>query len=119
MNFFYQNKGFTFIELLIIVGIIAIVLSIAIPTFSRITSLSRRTVCINNLRKITAAVEQWSFDNNIPNGANISAQQSDDVYKNYFRGGKPVCPSGGQYVINPVGSNPQVQCTNEWEGHKL
>ena len=103
---------------MIVVGIIAIALSIAVPSFTRMTSVSRRTVCINNLRKITAAVEQWAFENNIPNGTKPTASQEDDMYK-YLAGGKPACPSGGEYAINPVGENPQVQCTLESEGHKI
>ena len=114
-----RSKGFTLIEIMIVVAIVAIVLSIAIPNFFNMNAISKRTVCINNLTKITAAVEQWAIDNNIPNGANITSQQENDIYNNYFIGGKPTCPSGGEYVINAVGTNPQVQCTDEAEGHKI
>ena len=115
----FTRKGFSLIEIMIVVAIIAIALSIAIPNYFRMSEISKRTVCINNLRKITAAVEQWAIDNNIASGANIGSQQEDDIYNNYLRGGKPKCPSGGDYVMNPVGANPQVQCTDEQEGHKL
>jgi len=117
--FIFKRKGFTLIEIMIVVAIIAIALSIAIPNFFRMSSVSKKTVCINNMKKITAAVEQWAIDNNVSSSTAISAQEENDIYDNYLRGGKPVCPSGGEYVINPVGSNPQVQCTDEEEGHKL
>lgn len=115
----FTRKGFSLIEIMIVVAIIAIALSIAIPNFFRMSVISKRTVCINNLRKITAAVEQWAIDNNIPSGANLSSQQEEDLYKNYLRGGKPACPSGGEYTISAVGANPQAQCTDESEGHKI
>ena len=118
MNIF-SRKGFTLIEIMIVVAIIAIALAIAIPNFIRISSVSKRTVCINNLRKITSAVEQWAIDNNISSGANITTTQESDIYANYLRTGKPKCPSGGEYLLNPVGANPQVQCTDETEGHKI
>ena len=117
--FIFNRKGFSLIEIMIVVAIIAIALSIAIPNFFRMTTISKKTVCINNLRKITAAVEQWAIDNNMPSGTTINEQQEDEIYNNYLRGGKPTCPSGGQYVINSVGANPQVQCTDEDEGHKI
>ena len=117
--FIFNRRGFSLIEIMIVVVIIAIALSIAIPNFLQINSTSRRTVCINNLRKITAAVEQWTIDSGIPTGTVLTKQQESDVYNNYLHSGEPVCPSGGQYVINPVGANPQVQCTDEAEGHKL
>ena len=114
-----RRSGFTLIEIMIVVAIIAVVLSIAIPNLFHADTVSKRTASINNLVKITAAVEQWAIDNNIPTGTNITSQQEEDIYNNYLRGGKPQCPSGGEYVINPVGANPQVQCTDEAEGHKI
>ena len=103
-----RRGGFTLIEILVVVAIIAVVLSIAIPNLFHADTISKRTACINNLVKITAAVEQWALDNNIPNGSNITSQQENDIYNNYLRGGKPTCPSGGDYILNPVGANPQV-----------
>ncbi|MDD5428097.1 MAG: prepilin-type N-terminal cleavage/methylation domain-containing protein [Candidatus Omnitrophica bacterium] len=117
--FIFNRKGFTLIEIMIVVAIIAIALSIAIPNFFRMSSVSKKTVCINNMKKITAAVEQWAIDNNVSASTAIDAQQESYIYDNYLRGGKPACPSGGEYVINPAGSNPQVQCTYEDEGHKI
>ena len=116
---FLRRNGFTLVEIMIVVAIIAVILSIAIPNLFRANSVSKCTACKNNLAKITAAVEQWALDNSISNGTNISSQQENDIYNNYLRGGKPKCPSGGDYVLNPVGANPQVQCTDEAEGHKL
>ncbi|MDD5137056.1 MAG: prepilin-type N-terminal cleavage/methylation domain-containing protein [Candidatus Omnitrophica bacterium] len=117
--YIFSRKGFTLIEIMIVVAIIAIALAIAIPNFVRISSISKRTVCINNLKKISAAVDQWAIDNNIRSGTNLTPEQESDVYNNYLRSGKPKCPSAGEYLLNPVGANPQVQCTDEQEGHKI
>jgi prepilin-type N-terminal cleavage/methylation domain-containing protein len=115
----YNKSGFTLLEIMVVVAIIALVLAIAIPNYHQTTLTAKRTVCIDNLKKITAAIEQWATDNSIQSGTAITSQQTDDVYSNYFRTGKPVCPSGGQYTMNPVGASPQAQCTKEDEGHKL
>ncbi|MFA6321028.1 MAG: prepilin-type N-terminal cleavage/methylation domain-containing protein [Candidatus Omnitrophota bacterium] len=115
----FNRKAFSLIEIMIVVAVIAIALSIAIPNFFRMSTISKTTVCINNLRKITAAVEQWVIDNNMSSGTTITEQQEEDIYDNYLRSGRPKCPSDGEYVINSVGSNPQVQCTNEEAGHKI
>ena len=114
----YDRRGFSVLELMIVVAIIAIAISIAIPNFFHISVISKRTVCINNLKKITAALEQWAIDNSVSTGVSVTPQDEDYIYKNYLRGGKPKCPSGGDYSINTVGANPQVQCTDEGEGHK-
>ena len=118
MNIF-KHKGFTLVEIMIVVAIIAIALSIAIPNYFHMTSVSKRTACINNLGRIAGAVEQWALDKNTPSGTTLTPEQEDTIYSDYLRDGKPVCPSGGVYTINTVGTNPQVQCSREDEGHKL
>lgn len=118
MNIKYEG-GFSLIEIMIVVAIIAIALSIAIPNFFKMNEISKRTVCINNLKKITAAVEEWALEKNITSGTSITETQEEEIYGNYFRGGKPKCPTAGEYVMYQVGANPQVRCTEEDKGHKL
>lgn len=115
----YRHKGFSLIEIMIVVAIIAIALSIAVPNFFKMSEISKCTVCINNLKKITAAVEEWALEKNITSGASISEAQEEEIYRDYFHSGKPRCPTAGEYVLYPVGSNPQVRCTEEDKGHKL
>jgi Tfp pilus assembly protein PilE len=104
---------------MIIVAIIAITLSIAVPNYLTISKISKRTVCINNIKKILGAVEQYVIENNISVGTALSSTQEDEVYSKYLRGGVPVCPSGGEYTIETIGSNPQVSCSKEEDGHTL
>ena len=118
MNAFHR-RGFSLVEIMVVVAIIATVLAIVIPNFLRATSTSKRTACIANLRSIATAIEQFAIDNKITAGTNLSQEQVDEACSDYMRGGKPKCPSGGAYVINPVDADPQVQCTYEDEGHKL
>ncbi len=115
----YSRSGFTLVEIMIVVAIIAIILSIAIPSYVAVTKVTRKTVCTNNLKKILGAVEQYAIEHNIDSGTRLSSQQEGDIYDNYLRGGKPTCPSGGEYIIETIGSNPQVRCTKEDEGHTL
>lgn len=114
-----SRRGYTLVEIMIVVAIIAIALSIAIPNYLTITKVSKCTVCINNLKKISAALEQYVLENNLDVGDKLSSQQEDDVYSDYLRGGKPTCPSGGSYVIETIGSNPPARCTKEDDGHTL
>lgn len=115
----FDRKAFSLIEIMIVVAIIAIAISIAVPNFFKMNEISKRTVCINNLKKITAAVEEWALEKNITSGTEINESREEDIYTNYFRGGRPKCPTAGEYVIYPVGANPQVRCTEEDKGHIL
>jgi len=114
-----SRKGFTLVEIMIVVAIIAIALSIAVPNYFTVSRSAKKTVCISNLKKIAAAVDQYVIEHNIDSGARLNSQQEDDIYANYLRGGVPTCPSGGEYIIETIGSNPQVRCTKEENGHTL
>lgn len=112
----YKVAGFTLIELIIVVTIIAILTTMALPNFYRTRILTRQTVCQNNLRQIEAAVDRWVFENNINEGVIVSPTQEEEIYS-YLRGGKPECPAGGIYTIGTIGSSPPVSCNAE--GHSL
>jgi chromosome segregation ATPase len=68
-----------------------------------LSAVTQLNTCINNLRQIDAAKQQWALENDKTADAIPPAQ---DLLP-YFRGGVfPVCPSGGGYTINAVGVPP-------------
>ena len=114
-----SHKAYTLVEITIVIAILAILTSIALPNYLSSGKISAKNVCINNLKQIDGAVERWALDNNILTGTVPSSGQEDEIYF-YIDGGKPKCPSGGEYTICAVGSNPQARCDRENdEGHKL
>jgi prepilin-type N-terminal cleavage/methylation domain-containing protein len=115
----FNSRAFTIVEIMIVVAILAVLLSVALPNYLKSGKTSARNVCISNLKQIDSAVEQWSIDSNIPAGTYPSASQEDSIYV-YINTGMPKCPSGGEYTIYKVGVPPQVRCSREEdEGHKL
>ncbi|MFO0838068.1 MAG: prepilin-type N-terminal cleavage/methylation domain-containing protein [Phycisphaerae bacterium] len=58
-----QKKGFTLIELLVVVAIIALLISILLPSLSRARELAKRAVCASNLRGIGQGEHIYANDN--------------------------------------------------------
>lgn len=57
-----KRHGFTLVEIMIVVAIIGLLAAIAIPSFLKARESARRTACINNLRNIDAAKDQYALE---------------------------------------------------------
>jgi prepilin-type N-terminal cleavage/methylation domain-containing protein len=98
-----RTQGFTLVEIMIVVSIIALLAGIAIPGFVRARNTSATNACFNNLRDIDGAKQQWALENNKVNGDTPS---NIDVTA-YLKGNAmPGCPAGGVYTIADVGTTP-------------
>ena len=50
-----RSDGFTLVELLVVIGIIALLAAILVPALNRAREISRRAVCLSNIRQLTTA----------------------------------------------------------------
>ena len=104
-----SKKGFTLVEIMIVVAIIGLLAAIAIPSFVKARDTSRLNACINNLRQIDSAKEQWAMANNIAGAAAVTTA---DVNA-YIKGSAtPTCPASGTYTFNILNTDPTCTATD-------
>ena len=60
-----SRQGFTLVELLIVVGIVALLIGIIIPVLSRAHAAQKSIICLNNLRQIGNAFHLYAQDNHL------------------------------------------------------
>jgi type II secretory pathway pseudopilin PulG len=97
-------------EIMIVMTIIGLLASIAIPNFMRARNTVQQNLCINNMSRIDDAIVQWLVENKksdteVPTSDQVQVYIKNNIFPN--------CPSGGAYRIQltPSGHGSFVWCS--------
>ena len=105
MNRNKSRRAFTLIEILVVISIIAILIAIAMPNFMKARETAETKQCLDNLRTIDSAKEQWALENNAsPSSTPPTLAQL--VGSTSYIKTTPRCPMGGTYSVGTIPGAP-------------
>ena len=94
-----RRGGFTLVEIMIVVAIIALLAAIAVPGFLRARKRSQATRILNDLRLIDAAVDQYAIETNRTTGDSVTYAD----WQNYLKKGTALYNTGADLFGNTYG----------------
>jgi prepilin-type N-terminal cleavage/methylation domain-containing protein/prepilin-type processing-associated H-X9-DG protein len=114
----HVHRGFTLIEILVVIAIIVLLVAILFPVFSRARENARRASCMSNMKQLALSVTQYAADND---GKLMSYNTSPGYTSNWNRF-SPIQPYIKNYDIlfcpsaprHPNGSSDSNGTTSAW-----
>ena len=108
-----HRKGFTLVEIMIVVAIIALLAAIAVPGFLRARKRSQASRILNDLRMIDSALDQYAIETNKKSNDPVGTAD----WTSYVKKGSPLYNTGNSllgtsYGAQTVDQIPQVPSTD-------
>src|SRR4051812_30214788 len=113
MNEPEESSGWSFglKETLLLVCIIGFCVWVSIPNFNHDGHHSPLNTCINNLRQIDGAINEWALEKNKTTNDTPTWDDIRPYIKLDAKGNFPKCPQNGIYKLGKVGTIPQATCS--------
>ena len=108
-----SRRGFTLVEIMIVVAILGLLIAIAVPNFVKTRANAQRSICIENLAQIESGKQIWGVEvgrtyGDVPTDADL-------IGPTLYIKETPRCPGAGNYRFNAIGTT--AQC--DQPGHVL
>lgn len=87
-----NEAGFTLVEMMIVVAVIGLLAAMAVPNLVRSRTTSQTNACINNLRQIDDAKQEWGMTGGISSNARPGSAELQPYLGRGSSGELPTCP---------------------------
>lgn len=115
-----RNHGFTLVEIMIVVAIIALLASIAVPSYMRARKRTQATTTLNSLRVVDNAKDLYAIENGrgsntTPVGTDLApyVKRGSKLYNDLLSSGGPMDALGGSISINAIDTPPNIASTTK------
>ena len=99
--------GFTLVEILIVVLIIALLALLVLPNLTEVRRKAQRSDCLHNLSLINSAYQQYYLENKTEEPPELS-----ELGTNFQSGAAPTCPKDDRDYIKPADDSAVPTCPN-------
>lgn len=119
-----RRSGFTLIELLVVISIIALLMALILPAVQNAREAARRTQCLNNMKQIHLAIQNFSTSHNdqlplLVEGVDCNNDAVNDYYTNWVVALLPYMDQAAldrQIRQAPCGTNPYSNPLQQLDG---
>lgn len=89
-----SKKGFTLVEIMIVVVIIGLLAAMAIPAFQKVRESSQEKALLNNLRQLASGADQYFLENGVTSVSSADLVGNDS----YIKAFNEIASSGDSYT---------------------